>query len=124
MTAHQILNTTVLADVWAGDITTWNHTAIKELNPDLADKLPSETIFLGYHENANVLSFTEVFKATLDSFSPSFRAKFAAANRTFDNMPPARSGNAVRAGGSGVRIGWLQVPKIPIFSVCVCVRTN
>lgn len=115
-----MLNTTVLADIWGGDITTWNHTAIKELNPDIADKLPSATIFLGYHENANVLSFTEVFKAALESFSPAFKAKFAAANRTFDNLPPALSGHAERAGGSGVRIGWLQVRPPPGYGSVHC----
>jgi hypothetical protein len=111
----QILNRTVLGSIWAGSITAWNDTAIQELNPDIAHKLPPDAIRLGYsNDTTKVLTFTEVFKLTLESFSEEFREVFAAANRTFALLPPALNGFAVRVGGSSAsRITWLQVLSLP-----------
>lgn len=104
-----ILNRTVLAEIWGGQITTWDHPAIRDLNPDIAAKLPSQTIFVGYSDSSSVLSFPEVFKLTLESFSDDFKAQFAAVNRTFSQLPPALNGNAASAGGSSpARAVWLQ----------------
>lgn len=104
-----ILNRTVLAEIWRGQVTTWDHPSIRDLNPDIAAKLPSQTIFVGYSESSSVLSFPEVFKLTLESFSADFKAQFAAVNRTFSQLPPALNGNAASAGGSSpARAAWLQ----------------
>jgi len=107
----------VLGSIWAGSITAWNDTAIQELNPDIAHKLPPDAIRLGYsNDTTKVLTFTEVFKLTLESFSEEFREVFAAANRTFALLPPAINGFAVRVGGSSAsRITWLQVLFLPLI---------
>jgi hypothetical protein len=87
----QILNRTVLGSVWAGSITMWNDAAIRELNPGIAYKLPNTKIKMGYsNDTTKPLTFNEVLKLTLESFSPEFATVFAAANRTFANLPPRR----------------------------------
>ncbi len=112
----QILNRTVLAEIWGGQVTTWDHPSIRDLNPDIAAKLPSQTIFVGYSDSNSVLSFPEVFKLTLESFSADFKAQFAAVNRTFSQLPPALNGNAASAGGSSpARAAWLQVRRTTTF---------
>jgi hypothetical protein len=107
----QILNRTVLGSVWAGSITMWNDAAIRELNPGIAYKLPNTKIKMGYsNDTTKPLTFNEVLKLTLESFSPEFATVFAAANRTFANLPPAINGYSVRVGSSSAsRITWLQV---------------
>ena len=39
-----VLNLTTLADILLGTVDTWNHAAIRELNPTLASLLPSAPI--------------------------------------------------------------------------------
>jgi hypothetical protein len=99
----------VLGRIWAGDITTWDHQSIRDRNPDIAAKLPSAPIVIGYNEN-DVLTIVEVLKRSLESFSPQFRDALAAANRTFGSMPPAQAGHAEDAGCStALRLQWLAV---------------
>jgi hypothetical protein len=107
----QILNGTVLGSILAGSVTMWNDVAIQELNPGIRDKLPAANIFVGYsNDTTKVLTFTEVFKLTMESFSTEFKEAFALANRTFAALPPALAGNSVRVGtSSSSRITWLQV---------------
>jgi hypothetical protein len=95
--------------VWSGDVALWNDSRIQALNPDIAHKLPAEPIVLGYNDNF-VLSITEVLRLSLESFSSDFAAQFAAANRTFGNMPPAQRGTAALVGiSTALRLAWLQV---------------
>jgi uncharacterized protein YfaA (DUF2138 family) len=104
------MNRTVLGSIWSGEITTWDHPAIQELNPDIADKLPSASIIVGYLDSNLTLSFVEVLKETLESFSPDFRAVFAVAGRTFANLPPALNGTMVPVSGSTTaRAAWMMV---------------
>jgi hypothetical protein len=106
---RQVIDRATLALIWAGNITTWNHQAIRDLNPGIAAKLPSANILIGYDENS-AYTTAEVVKRSLESFSPVFRSALAAANRTFAGLPPAQSGNAVAAGSStALRIKWLAV---------------
>jgi len=44
----QVLDGTVLAAIWVGNITSWNDTAIVNLNPSLSGKLPTEQIALSF----------------------------------------------------------------------------
>jgi hypothetical protein len=88
----------------------WNDPAIRELNPDIVDKLPAQKIITGYSTSSTALSFPEVFKLTLESFSSEFKEQFAAVNRSFTLLPPALRGDAQNAGGSSAaRSAWLQV---------------
>jgi hypothetical protein len=84
--------------------------AIRQLNPDIANKLPAANITLGYSDNA-VISVPEVFKLALSSFSARFAEELAASpGRNFSNMLPARRGTGVNAGISSVtRVNWLKV---------------
>ncbi len=43
-----MLDGTVLAAIWVGNITSWNDTAIVNLNPSLSGKLPTEQITLSF----------------------------------------------------------------------------
>jgi hypothetical protein len=118
------MNRTVLADVWCGKITMWNDDAIRELNPEIESKLPAEPIAVGFIDSAVTISFVEVLKRTLESFSDDFRTAFAEANRTFANLPAAQNGTLHQiSGASPARAAWMKVPLAclcPVY-VCVCV---
>ncbi len=104
----QVVDRETLGLIWAGNITKWNDTRIKALNPAIANKLPGADILIGYNENI-AISLPEVFKIALERFSEDFAIALAAANRTWALMPPAQRGTAVAAGGSTVaRLAWLQ----------------
>jgi hypothetical protein len=107
----------VLGSIWAGSISQWNHPAIQALNPDIASKLPAAAILLGFDDTPSPVAFTEVFRLTLESFSAEFATVFAAANRTFANMPPAVGGTADEVGNtSSARTVWLQVNEEQIYT--------
>jgi ABC-type phosphate transport system substrate-binding protein len=104
-----VLDRETLGLIWTGEITQWNDQRIKDLNaPALAAKLPSAVITLGYKVDSTI-TVAEVFKRALSSFSVEFRTALAAANDSFDLMPPALAGHAVDAGNSGARARWAQV---------------
>ncbi len=108
LTVPQIFDRETLGLVWAGNITTWNHQRIQDLNPDVAAQLPSADIVLGYNDDF-VLSVTEVLKLALESYSADFKTVFAAANRTFANM--AYDGRGEEVGiSNALRLSWVQVP--------------
>jgi hypothetical protein len=86
----------------------WNDTRIKTLNPTIASKLPAAPISLAYNIN-NAFSLAEGFKVAVSSFSSVFRTALAAANNSFDLMPPALAGRAVEAGESKNRTAWVLV---------------
>lgn len=90
----------------------WNDTRIKTLNPTIASKLPAAPISLAYNIN-NAFSLAEGFKVAVSSFSSVFRTALAAANNSFDLMPPALAGRAVEAGESKNRTAWVLVPRLP-----------
>ncbi len=96
--------------IWAGEITMWNDARIQALNPPaVSAKLPAATITLGYNI-ANALSFAEVFKVALSSFSATFRTALAAANNSYALLPPALAGHATDAGRTTtLRVAWLKV---------------
>jgi hypothetical protein len=101
----------------------WNDTRIKTLNPTIASKLPAAPISLAYNIN-NAFSLAEGFKVAVSSFSSVFRTALAAANNSFDLMPPALAGRAVEAGESKNRTAWVLV-RLPccalrLFCCCCC----
>jgi hypothetical protein len=118
----QVIDGETLGAIWVGDITMWDDQRILDLNsPDVAAKLPSATIELGYDVSAKI-SQTQVFVAAMSSFSERFRAVMAAANGSMALLPPARAGNAFPAGNtSTIRLTWLQVHSC---SVGVGARTD
>jgi phosphate transport system substrate-binding protein len=64
------LNGTVLADIYRGQIKTWNDPAIAQLNPGV--KLPSTAITLVYRSDSSGTTF--VFTDYLAQVSPAFKA--------------------------------------------------
>jgi hypothetical protein len=103
--------------IWAGNITMWNDTRIKDLNGPIANKLPGEKIHMAYNEGNNV-SLAEVMKIALEKFSPDFQAALERANRSWSLLPPALEG---RSNETGVfdedRLQFLTVPLSPSFSL-------
>lgn len=69
LTLPGMLGRTVLASIWFGNITTWDHPAIKELNPamDAAGELPHQNITLAF-DLFGVLDLTGVRKLGAISF--------------------------------------------------------
>ena len=109
LTVSQIFDRETLGLVWAGNITTWNHQRIQDLNPDVAAQLPSADIVLGYNDDF-ILSVTEVLKLALESYSADFKTVFAAANRTFANMAYGGRGEEVGI-SNALRLSWVQVRR-------------
>jgi ABC-type phosphate transport system substrate-binding protein len=105
-----VLDRSTLGAIWAGAITTWDDQRIKDLNPPaVAAVLPAANIALGY-TSSNQVSFAQVFKVAMSSFSDTFRTALAAANDSFARMPPALAGHAFEAGTtSRERVAWLKV---------------
>jgi hypothetical protein len=105
------LDRETLALIWAGNVSSWNDERIQKLNPDIASKLPNQAIVLGYNDNF-VLSVTELLKLALESYSSDFASAFAAANRTFGNMPWVSQGRGEVVGGSNtLRLAWVKVSQ-------------
>ena len=104
-----MLDRETLGLVWAGQITQWNDSRIRALNPPTVNaKLPAADITLGYTDYS--LSFAEVFKVALSSFSATFRTALAAANDSYALLPPALAGHATDAGRTTtLRVAWLKV---------------
>jgi len=93
--------------IWAGRITRWDDPVIKELNPQLASKLPAEPILLGITPDFSIVA------TALSKFSPEFVSAFESANRSLAHMPPALSGHAslIRSILSE-RVEWLKAPNL------------
>lgn len=113
----QVLDRDTLARIWAGNVTTWNDSAIRASNaPQVASLLPAETIVIGYPDDQNrTLGISGILKTSLARFSSEFAAELQAANGSFADLPPAVQGNMVAAGQYAVdRLNWLQVGASPV----------
>nr|UDO47407.1 ser/thr kinase [Pandoravirus massiliensis] len=101
------LDRATLAAIWIGNVTTWNHASIAALNPELASRLPSANITLGYIDDF-YLSTAEVVKLSLSSFSQAFAAEFAARNRTFGLLRFVADGRGrALTDSSPERVAWV-----------------
>jgi phosphate transport system substrate-binding protein len=89
---HLHLTGSVLADIFLGNITTWNDAKIKALNPGV--NLPSTKITPIYRSDGSGDSF--VFSSYLSAVSPTFKSKIGASTQ-----PPFSVGTAA-AKNSGV----------------------
>jgi phosphate transport system substrate-binding protein len=89
---HLHLTGSVLADIFMGNITTWNDAKIKSLNPGV--NLPSTKITPIYRSDGSGDSF--VFSSYLSAVSPTFKSKIGASTQ-----PPFSVGTAA-AKNSGV----------------------
>ncbi|WBR14733.1 Ser/thr kinase [Pandoravirus kuranda] len=101
------LDRATLAAIWIGNVTTWDHASIAALNPELASRLPSANITLGYIDDF-YLSTAEVVKLSLSSFSAAFATEFAARNRTFGMLRFVADGRGhALTDSSPDRVAWV-----------------
>ncbi|AGO82793.1 Serine/threonine protein kinase [Pandoravirus dulcis] len=102
-----VFDRATLAAIWAGNVSTWNHPAIAALNQEIAARLPSANITLGYIDDF-YLSAAEVVKLSLESFSPAFAVEFVRHNRTFGLLPFVAQGRGrVLSDSSPDRVAWV-----------------
>ncbi|ELR15997.1 phosphate ABC transporter, phosphatebinding protein PstS, putative [Acanthamoeba castellanii str. Neff] len=87
------LDRETLGRIWSGSISSWNDSAIQQLNPLLAARLPNRPIQLGLVDDS-ALSVSQIAKIGLSSFSAEFAGALAAANNTFALMAPLFGGRA------------------------------
>jgi phosphate transport system substrate-binding protein len=90
-----VLDGKTLAGIYNAKITKWNDPAIVALNPDLAGKLPDETITAVHRSDGS--GTTEIFTKALSSFSQDWKDNVGAG--TAVEWPVDKNGNGV--GGKG-----------------------
>jgi ABC-type phosphate transport system substrate-binding protein len=66
-----LLNLATLADIYLGTVDTWDHAAIRDLNPELASLLPNKNITVVL--STSMPSVTSILIQTLSSASQAFR---------------------------------------------------
>jgi hypothetical protein len=66
-----LLNLATLADIYLGTVDTWDHAAIRDLNPELASLLPNKNITVVL--STSTPSVTSILIQTLSSASLAFR---------------------------------------------------
>ncbi len=101
-----VLDGETLALIFMGNITTWDHPAIQDLNPNIT--LPHANITIGVSPGS-ALGQTDVFKKALSLFSPEFASALARAGNDFQKMEPAQQGHAFIASDGSARLKFVQV---------------
>jgi phosphate transport system substrate-binding protein len=82
-----VFNLPTLARIYCGDITSWNDSAIAELNPSIQHKLPDANILLTYKRNPDSLGSdnTAAFIKAL-AHDPVFAAALEASNGSLSDI--------------------------------------
>lgn len=95
----------------------WNDPKIQKLNPNLSAKLPNQSIVVGYPESLDYMNLFGVFTNALKSFSHNFTAKFQAANSTYSQMAPSKSGlwEPLLSTNSTWKEQWIRVRFFPFL---------
>ncbi len=101
-----VLDGESLAQIFMGNITTWDHPAIQLLNPTVT--LPHANITIGITPGQAPLE-SGLFKSLLSLFSSEFASALASAGNDFINMKPAQEGRAVSASDAAARLQFVQV---------------
>ncbi len=96
-----------LAMIFMGNITTWDHPFIQELNPNVT--LPHANITIGVSPGSSTLGQTDVFKRALSLFSSEFASALESAGNDFQKMAPAQQGHAFIASDGAARLRFVQV---------------
>jgi phosphate transport system substrate-binding protein len=101
-----VLDRQTLVDIYNGKINKWNDPKIVELNPDLKDYLPAETITAVHRSDGS--GTTEIFTKALTSFSPDWTAGGASSVE----WPVDKAGNGVGGkGNQGVSAAVINTPN-------------
>ncbi len=101
-----ILDGETLALIFMGNISTWNHPAIQDLNPKVT--LPHANITIAVTPGL-VLGTTEVLKKALSLFNGDFGRELANAGNDLSKMRPAVEGRAFTAPEESDRLQFVQV---------------
>jgi hypothetical protein len=99
-----VLSNQVLASIWAGNITAWDHPDIAALNPNIT--LPSAAITLVFSPPPWNVEMTGVLLRALSHVSSQFAAALASAGGSIDRLVPA---NSVAANGTAARLAMTEV---------------
>jgi phosphate transport system substrate-binding protein len=101
-----VLDRQTLVDIYNGKINKWNDPKIVELNPDLKDYLPAETITAVHRSDGS--GTTEIFTKALTAFSPDWTAGGASSVE----WPVDKAGNGVGGkGNQGVSAAVINTPN-------------
>jgi phosphate transport system substrate-binding protein len=90
-----VLDRPTIAAIFMGTISKWNDPAIAALNPQLAEKLPNETITVVHRSDGS--GTTEIFTNALSAFSEDFLATVGAGSAV--EWPADKAGHGI--GGKG-----------------------
>ncbi len=108
-----------LAMIFMGNITTWDHPFIQELNPNIT--LPHANITIGVSPGSSTLGQTDVFKRALSLFSSEFASALESAGNDFQKMAPAQQGHAFIASDGAARLRFVQVSNdVLSLSLSLC----
>ncbi len=118
-----------LANIWAGNIISWDDEAIRSLNPSIASKLPNATIKLAFYSGPP-LGMLGVITSALCSISKDpFEKEFNKAGQKMAYMKPALAGNAIGFPDEQLKFSWAQVPPFKrstespnLTTLCLTIR--
>jgi phosphate transport system substrate-binding protein len=85
MMAPLALNLSTLADIYLGTVDTWDHPAIRELNPDLQSLLPAQPIIVALPNGDD--KATRILIQTLSAASQTFRDQVNASTHRTPHAP-------------------------------------
>lgn len=103
---------TILAQIWLGNITMWNDTAIQELNPHLS--LPHHNITLAF-DLGDIFGITSVLTGALSLFYPPFADVYNASFTPYgliEDTSVYRTHMAIGFDAPGERLIYLSVSKL------------
>ncbi len=100
---EQVVSSEVLAKVWMGTITTWDHADIAALNPNVT--LPANAITLVVSEAPSSVEMSGVLVRALSAVSSSFAAAFASAGSLAAMVPTS----AMKVSGTDARLATVKV---------------
>ena len=92
-----IINRQTLVDIYMGKVTSWNDPAITALNPDLASKLPDQSIVVVHRSDGS--GTTEIFTRALSSMSDDWKNSVGFGSSV--EWPVATSNPSNDVGGKG-----------------------
>jgi ABC-type phosphate transport system substrate-binding protein len=99
-----VLSNEVLAKVWMGTITTWNHADIAGLNPNAT--LPANDITLVFSEAPSSVEMSAVLARALSSVSEAFRTALGSGGGSLSGVVPS---SAIAASGTDGRLAFVKV---------------
>jgi ABC-type phosphate transport system substrate-binding protein len=82
-----VFDVATLARIWRRDITVWNHSAIADLNPALAAKLPNQPIALVYKQTPDIIG-ADITGAFVQSMShdADFKSALSASGGSLESL--------------------------------------